>query len=145
MSVSSDKVVNMSKHDVSKHDVHRNAMVRWLFFVLGFVFVGLGILGAIVRGLPTTVFILLAGYCWAKSSRRFYGWLMHHKIFGKMLIDWQERRAMPRFAKYMAWSMMSVSNVFLFYRLPSDMWWLMVLIAGVCLLTAVWMAKLPNA
>ena len=129
----------------SKHDIHQNVLLRWAFFIMGFIFVGLGILGAILPGMPTTVFILLAGYCWAKSSRRFHGWLMRHKIFGKMLIDWEERRAMPRFAKYLAWSMMTISSVFLFWRLPADKLWVAVVTSGICLVTAIWMYRLPDA
>lgn len=127
------------------HELHGNPLLRWAFFVMGFVFVGLGILGAILPGLPTTVFILLAGYCWAKSSVRFHNWLMRHKIFGKMLTDWQERRAMPRFAKYLAWGMMGVSSAVLFYRLPSDKLWIAVLTGAICLATGIWMARLPDA
>lgn len=127
------------------HTVHDNPLIRMGFFIMGFIFVGLGILGVILPGMPTTVFILLAGYCWAKSSRRFHNWLLRHKIFGKMLKDWQERRAMPRFAKYLAWSMMGISSAFLWYRLPHDKLWVAGVVSVLCLLTAIWMARLPDA
>ena len=128
-----------------KHELHVNPLLRWVFFIMGFVFVGLGILGVILPGVPTTVFILLAGYCWARSSRRFHGYLMGHKLFGKMLSDWEERRAIPRFAKYLAWGMMTMSSVFLFWRLPDDKLWVAVLSSGICLVTAIWMYRLPDA
>lgn len=127
------------------HQPHDNPLIRWAFFIMGFLFVGLGILGAILPGMPTTVFILLAGYCWAKSSRRFHGWLLRHKVFGKMLIDWEERRAMPRFAKYLAWSMMAMSSAFLFYKLPNDKLWIALITTIICLITSIWMARLPDA
>lgn len=129
----------------SQHELSNNALIRGVFFVLGFVFLGLGILGVILPGMPTTVFIILAGYCWAKSSRRFYQWLLNHKIFGKMLIDWQERRAMPKVAKYIAWSMMAFSSALMFYRMPPDKMWIAFLVAGFSLAVSIWMAKLPNA
>lgn len=122
-----------------------NALMRGIFFGLGVMFFGLGLLGVIVPGLPTTVFILLAGFFWAKSSERFYRWLANHKIFGKMLTDWQERRAMPRFAKYLAWSMMSMSMAILFYVLPSDRLWIAWIATLSCVATGVWMARLPDA
>lgn len=62
-----------------------------------------------------------------------------------MLTDWQERRAMPRFAKYLAWGMMGVSSAVLFYRLPSDKLWIAVLTGAICLATGIWMARLPDA
>lgn len=139
MSSIPDKTPNLPR------SIHHSALMRWLFFIMGFVFVGLGMLGVILPGLPTTVFVLLAGYCWAKSSTRFHDWLLRHKVFGKILLDWQERRAMPRFAKYMAWGMMCASSVFLFYRMPADKMWLAYCIGGLCLAISIWMAKLPDA
>lgn len=134
-----------TSQDPKSTQLHNNAVMRWVFLVLGFVFVGLGILGVIVPGMPTTVFILLAGYCWAKSSRRFHGWLMRHRIFGKMLKDWEERRAMPRFAKYLAWSMMSMSCAFLWWRLPTDKIWVAGFVSALCLASGIWIARLPDA
>lgn len=125
--------------------LHDNVMLRWLLVVLGFIFMTLGVIGVFVPLMPTTVFVLLAGWCWAKSSRRFYRWIMAHRIFGKMLTDWQERRAMPRRAKYLAWTMMGVSNIYLFYRLPTERLLVVGLIASVCLVVAIWMAQLPDA
>lgn len=136
---------NTPPSDLQPPKHQHNAVIRWVFFVMGFVFVGLGILGAILPGMPTTVFILLAGYCWAKSSERFHGWLMHHKIFGKMLKDWEERRAMPRFAKYLAWGMMTMSCTFLWWRLPTEKIWVACVVSVLCLASGIWMARLPDA
>ena len=124
---------------------HRNAFVRSIYFGLGVMFFGLGLLGVIVPGLPTTVFVLLAGFCWAKSSERFYRWLANHKVFGKMLKDWQERRAMPRFAKYLAWLMMGLSMMILYVILPNERLWIWALATLSCVVTAIWMARLPDA
>lgn len=128
-----------------KHKVHNNFLIRLIFLILGFLFLGLGILGVITPGLPTTVFILLAAACWARSSKRFYGWILRHRTFGKMIIDWEERRAMPRFAKYIAWSMMTLSSGILFYRLPSEKLWIAFLVSMICLGAGIWMARLPDA
>lgn len=125
--------------------LHNNPWLRLAFLIMGFIFVGLGIVGVVLPGVPTTVFILLAGYCWAKSSRRFHARLMNHKVFGKILRDWQERRAMPRFAKYLAWGMMLLSCVLMFFRLPDDRLWLGGLFMVLCLGVGIWMARLPDA
>lgn len=125
--------------------LHKSPYMRAVYFVLGFVFVGLGILGTMVPGLPTTVFILLAGGCWAKSSERFYLWLYHHKLFGKMLRDWEERHAMPRFAKYLAWGMMTLSCALLWWSLPPAKLWLAPFVSAICVLSAVWIYQLPDA
>lgn len=134
-----------SKPTPPTHQLHNNTIMRWVFFVMGFVFVGLGILGIILPGVPTTVFILLAGYCWAKSSKRFHEWLLRHKLFGKILKDWEEKRAIPRFAKYLAWSMMTLSSALLYYTLPREKLWIAVMVTCICLISAIWMAKFPDA
>lgn len=121
------------------------APLRAVFFVLGVLFFALAIVGVILPGMPTTVFVLLAAYCWARSSRRVYAWLLSHRLFGKMIIDWQERRAMPRFAKRLAWTMMAASTAVLAWRLPSERLWVAAVVAAVSLATAIWMARLPDA
>lgn len=125
--------------------IYKNTLMRGVFFGLGVVFLVLGLIGVVVPGMPTTVFVLLAGYCWARSSQRFYEYLLSHQLFGKMITDWQERRAMPRFAKYLAWTMMAISTVVMFIRLPDDWLWLGVVMAVVSVLVAIWMARLPDA
>lgn len=125
--------------------IHNNALIRGVFFGLGVVFLALGLIGVVVPGMPTTVFVLLAGYCWARSSKRFYEYLLSHQVFGKMITDWQERRAMPRFAKYLAWAMMAISTVVMFIRLPDDWLWLGVVMAVAMLTVGIWMSRLPDA
>lgn len=129
----------------SQPSVHHHAGVRWLFIGLGGVFFALGAAGVVLPVLPTTPFMLLAAACWAKGSQRFHDWLIDHRLFGKMVVDWQQHRAIPRRAKYLAWSMMTLSCLMLFYRLPAHWHWLAWLTTVVCALTAVWMARLPDA
>lgn len=128
-----------------KNLIHQSALMRAVYFVLGLVCLILGLIGIVVPGMPTTVFILLAGYFWARSSRRFYAWLLAHRLFGQMIINWQTHRAIPRFAKYLAWSMMSLSTIILFFKLPSSWQWVAWLLAAVSLGVGIWMARLPNA
>lgn len=70
--------------------------------ILGFFFLALAILGVILPVMPTTCFVLLAAACFAKSSDRFYYWLLASRVFGPMIRDWQATRSMPRRAKLMA-------------------------------------------
>jgi len=59
-----------------------------LIFV-GTVCVGLGVLGMFLPLMPTTVFLLLAAYCYSHSSERFHNWLMTNRLFGKYISDYQ--------------------------------------------------------
>ena len=128
-----------------KTEQSNSTTVRWLFLIMGWVFFALGIIGILLPVMPTAPFILLAAGCWARSSRRFHFWLINHKYFGKFVRDWEERHAVPLYAKFLATIMMTISTTMLFYRLPADTLWLAWLVAIVCSGAAIYLFRLPNA
>ena len=65
-------------------------LARVVFFLLGTFFVVLGAIGILLPVLPTTPFMLLAAACYARSSLRFYNWLLNNKIFGPTIRQWRE-------------------------------------------------------
>ncbi len=69
---------------------------RFLYVVFGLTCVGLAYLGAILPGLPTMPWVLLASYCFSRSSRRLDRWLKRSPIFGRFLRDWDEHRGIRR-------------------------------------------------
>ncbi len=87
-------------------------VVRVLFVVAGLICVGLAYLGAILPGLPTTPWVLLASYCFSRSSPRLRAWLLRSPIFGKLLRDWHEHRGMRRSAKVVAVTMVIAACTF---------------------------------
>ena len=119
-------------------------ILRWLFWTAGAVSLLLGVIGIVLPVLPTTPFVLLAAACWARASPRFHRWLHRHPYFGPMVQNWEEKRAVPRRAKYFAYTMMTTSCLILAYRFP-DRWWIAAGTAAVCLAGAVWMSRLPDA
>jgi uncharacterized membrane protein YbaN (DUF454 family) len=70
-----------------KINISTNPVVRWIFIISGFVLVGIGILGMFLPLLPTTIFFILAAWCFARSSERFHYWLHHNRFFGKYLTN----------------------------------------------------------
>jgi uncharacterized protein len=60
----------------------KNFQKRCLLFIAGFFSMSLGILGIFLPLLPTTPFLLLAAYCFVRSSHKMYNWLLHNKLFG---------------------------------------------------------------
>ena len=69
---------------------------------LGLALVGMGYLGVLLPGLPTTPFLLAASYCFIRSSPRLHRWLRRSPIFGRILHDWEEHRGIRRSVKAFA-------------------------------------------
>ncbi len=87
------------------------------YLTLAWIFLGLGILGAFLPLLPTTVFIILAAWAFAKSSPEREAWLLNHPKFGPPLRDWRKYRAIPIRAKCLAYGLISCSALI-------SMWWM---------------------
>jgi len=73
----------------------RGTWIRILLVIAGTFFVVLGIVGIFVPVLPTTPFLLLAAVCYARSSQRFYGWLLNNKWFGNYIRNYLQRKGIP--------------------------------------------------
>ena len=91
-----------------------------VFRVLGFLFLGLGILGVALPLLPTTPFILLAGACFARSSEKWHRWLLSNETFGPMIINWEQNRCISCKVKLIGVvSMLLVGGFSVFYAVES--------------------------
>lgn len=121
------------------------AHMRWIYLVLGFLFFILGVIGAVLPVMPTAPFILLAAACWARGSKRFYLWLINHGYMGKYVRDWEDRRAVPRQAKWLACIMMTISGTMLFFTIPDKYIWVAWMVALVCLSVGVYLWRFPDA
>ncbi|MCR9136882.1 MAG: YbaN family protein [Alphaproteobacteria bacterium] len=77
----------------------------------GFLSLAAGIVGIALPLLPTTPFLLLAAFCFARGSQRLHDWLVHHPRLGPPIHDWQKHGAISRRAKQLA--MLSIAAVLL--------------------------------
>ena len=84
-----------------------------VYFLLGWSFFGLGAVGTVVPGLPTTPFMLLALWAFSRSSKRFHDWLYSHRIFGPPLRQWHTHRVIPVQAKLLSVITMMASFTYL--------------------------------
>jgi uncharacterized membrane protein YbaN (DUF454 family) len=75
---------------------------RLLWGFGGVVFVAMGAIGVILPLLPTTPFLLLAAYCFARSSPKLHGWLLNHPTFGPLISNWDRYGSIDRRSKRIA-------------------------------------------
>ena len=76
-------------------EIISNKFFRYLLIISGTIFLGFGIVGIFLPILPTTPFLLLSAACYARSSQRFYYWLMNNKWFGNYIKNYNEGRGVP--------------------------------------------------
>lgn len=105
----------------------RGKIKVFLWKTTGVFCVGLAILGAMLPVLPTTVFLLMATACFAKSSPRLQQKLLNNKTFGPLIHEWQQNRSIPRKAKRVALLMIVLSVVWSAYLLQNMMLTLLVI------------------
>lgn len=116
---------------------------RSLLVVAGVISLALAVAGAILPGLPTTPFVLLAAACFAKSSPRMHAWLLANRWLGPMVRDWESHRSLPWQVKCLAIGMMSVTVSLSAWHLAGRPW-LAALVVGLGLLGAWVVWRIPT-
>ncbi len=121
------------------------ALARWLLFVFAVLCLALGVIGVIVPGLPSTVFVLMAAWAAARSSPRLYRWLWFHPLFGSMLRNWANGGRVSRHAKWSASVLMTLCAIILLV-IDTPRW---AAYSGcgfmACVLTWLWLRPEPEA
>jgi len=97
-------------------------MLKIFWLIIGITSSGIGMLGIVVPGLPTTIFMIIAAACFIKSNQRLYEWVINHKYFGSNVKNYLDGKGMPRKAKSKAiilmWIFVSIS---IFFGIPEYM------------------------
>ena len=90
--------------------------MKTLFWrILVSIFVILAMIGAILPGMPTTIFLIVAAWAASKGWPQMDAWLLNHPKYGVTLRAWRENGTVPRKAKWFASIMMFISAVVMLF------------------------------
>jgi uncharacterized protein len=117
-------------------------MFRSLWLLLGLTSLALGIAGVVLPLLPTTPFVLLAAYCFARSSPRLHDWLLANRTFGPLIRNWERHRAIAPRAKLLA--VISMAGVFGLSLLMGATQRVLIIQAVILPITAAFILSRPN-
>ena len=118
-------------------------MKKLFWNILGFLSLGMAYVGVVTPGIPYSIFVVFAAYCFSKGSERMHRWIYNHKIFGPFLTNWNTKRVFPQKMKYFMIFMMSTSLVI--------MWLTSVPVRGIIytalfmLCVAIWAWRFPSS
>lgn len=101
-----------------------------------------GAVGILVPGLPTTPFLILGAFAAARSSPRLHAWLLGHRVFGRLIGDWQAHRAVSRRTKGTATATMAACAALLFVTAPAL--WLALAATGLMAAVGTWLWLSPE-
>ncbi len=119
----------------------KSPVVRWLWLVLAYLFLLLGLIGVVLPGLPTTPFILLAAFAAARGSHKLRRWLHDHRVFGPMVVNWQRQGAVSMRAKLTATVTMVLCSLIMFASAPKL--WMSATGTGIMLVVGIWLWLRP--
>lgn len=117
--------------------------LRIIYYVIGLLMIVLAIIGAILPIMPTVPFLLVASWCFARSSPRFHNWLHSHKVFGPPIKQWEEQGVISPFVKILAVGGMSVGFCS-FLLIAKPVLWLTICVAIVLILISVYILTRPS-
>lgn len=116
---------------------------KTIWLILGFISLGMAYIGIIVPGIPFSIFLVFAAYCFAKSSERMHKWIYNHKHFGPFLTNWTQKKVFPQKGKYLMVLVMLSSLAFLWFTTENvkALAWS----GGFMFLVAVWAWRYPGS
>ncbi len=118
-------------------------MKRVAYACVGGLMLMLGMIGIVTPLLPTVPFLILAAWCFGRSSPRVEAWMLDHPRFGPSLRRWREQGAIPRRAKAMAVAGMTIGYA-LFWMQVRPGWMLATAVAVVMIGAAVYVVSRPE-
>ena len=120
----------------------RNLVPRLVWLIIGLGAIAVAGLAVVLPLLPTTPFVLLALWCFARSSQRFHDWLYGHPRFGALARNWRNYGVVPFRAKLLSVAMMSLSLGIMIHNEVD--WRIVVVVGAVLVVVASWLVSRPS-
>ena len=135
----------MVSDDVHTVDLRRSGLSRFLWLILGLLFVAIGLIGVVVPGLPTTPLMILAAACFAKSSQRFYDWVITNKMFGHHVKNYREGRGIPARSKRAIIPVLWIFVLFaVFVGIPGGLFYAKIATMILAVIGTAFILRIPN-
>ena len=135
----------MVSDDVHTVDLRRSGLSRFLWLILGLLFVAIGLIGVVVPGLPTTPLMILAAACFAKSSQRFYDWVIANKMFGHHVKNYREGRGIPARSKRAIIPVLWIFVLFaVFVGIPGGLFYAKIATMILAVIGTAFIIRIPN-
>lgn len=83
-------------------------IIRSFYIITGCISLGLGFLGIFVPGMPTTPFLLLAAFLFARGSARMHRWLLNNRFVGSYITEWNKSKGLSRRTKIKSVTLMAI-------------------------------------
>ena len=118
-------------------------MKKVFWYIAGMLSLGMAYIGLVTPGIPFSIFLVMAAFCFSKSSERMHNWIYNHKIFGPFLTNWKDKRIFPKKMKYVMVLMMA-STLVLTFVFTGNL--TAILYSGIFMaLVALWAWKFPGS
>jgi uncharacterized membrane protein YbaN (DUF454 family) len=118
-------------------------ITKYLWRAAGLFSVGMAYVGVLLPGIPTTSFLLLALWCFGKSSPTLQKWILEHPTFGPYVVNWSQKRIYPTKAKWMMLICCSGSYIWLIYIALSPI--ALISIGAFMLFWLIWAWRYPGS
>ena len=139
------QVLLMVSNDIHKVDTNRSGFSRIMWFSFGIFFTTLGLIGIPVPGLPTTPFMILAAACYAKSSQKFYDWIINNKMFGHQVKNYREGKGIPSRSKKIIIPTIWLFVLFaLFFGIPDNLIYAKLATLILAIIGTLFILRIPN-
>ncbi len=117
---------------------------RVLLLAVGWLSLATGVTGMFLPLLPTTCFLLLAAWCFGRSSPRWHAWMYHNRVFGRYLRDYRDGRGIPLGVKVgslaVLWTSIALTAVF-----AVSTWWVRLILAAIAVAVTVHLVTLRDS